>query len=125
MAIILPAKEAVMVASQVARGLDLLNPSPTSFLTAKAARMKWQMSNRGDQALGRLWSWEADSPKEKRDMLVMKSCPEYKPLNTAWHLASWKVSYKISKSLISILQTVCSMCGKTFLSHALVQLHMQ
>ena len=34
----LPAKLADMVASQVARGLDLLLARPTSFLTASAAR---------------------------------------------------------------------------------------
>ena len=65
----LPAKEAVMVASQVARGLDLLKLTPTSFLTARAARRKWQMSKRGDQAAGRPWSWEDDSPREERDIV--------------------------------------------------------
>ena len=67
----LPAKEAVMVASQVARGLDRLNTTPTSFRTARAARRKWQTSNNGDQAAGRPWSWEADRPKEEMDMVVM------------------------------------------------------
>ena len=67
----LPAKEAVMVASQVARGLDRLNTTPTSFRTARAARRKWQMSNNGDQAAGRPWSWEADRPKEEMDMVLM------------------------------------------------------
>ena len=70
-AIILPANEAVMVANHVARGLERLNPIPTSFLTARAARMKWQMSNSGDQAAGRPWRWDADKPKEERDMVIL------------------------------------------------------
>jgi len=36
----LPANDADIVASHVARGFDLLKPIPTSFRTAKAARMK-------------------------------------------------------------------------------------
>ena len=71
LAIMLPAKEAVMVASQVARGFDLLKPTPTSFLTARAARRKWQMSKSGDQATGRPCSWEADRPREERDMVLV------------------------------------------------------
>ena len=54
----LPAKEAVIVANQVARGLDLLKGMPTSFLTARAAKMKWQMSNRGYQVAGMDCNWE-------------------------------------------------------------------
>ena len=54
----LPAKAAVMVASQVARGWSLLKENPTSFLTARAARRKWQRLNREGQVVGKdrsLW----------------------------------------------------------------------
>ena len=49
---ILPAKQAVMVAIQQASGFCLLNCSPTSFLTARAARLKWARSNSGNQVAG-------------------------------------------------------------------------
>ena len=56
----LPAKAAVMVATQVARGWSLLKESPTSFLTARAARRKWQRLNREGQVVGKDCSlWES------------------------------------------------------------------
>ena len=68
----LPAKEAVIVANHVAKGFERLNSVPTSFLTAKAASMKWQTSKRGDHAEGRPCNCEAESPKEERTISAPK-----------------------------------------------------
>ena len=90
-----------MVASQVARGFDLLKPTPTSFLTARAARRKWQMSKSGHQAAGRPCSWEADRPREERDMVVVVNVTQATNtdrLPETKHPVEFRC--KISKSLI-------------------------
>merc|ERR1711874_548399 len=44
---------------------------PTSFLTARAANRKWQISKSGAVAAGKPCRLEADRPTEESSMLVV------------------------------------------------------